>query len=176
MARAVEEGLEYIPMDVGIIHNRKLFNIACDLKPFERPIVHFAYNRLLLIIYSERFFIRFDDDDAKYIFHQHFEWFGLERDFFNRLINEYLRVGLFSIEMYEQHKVLTSRRIQTTWADAKVQMNDGNFDAIADKYAAYDLVDLKDYRASRKKGTRPTNTPRNGSAEVKPEIDYHGRR
>ena len=104
MARDIETGLGYIPLDLNFFGDRKIRRLQrkCDA---DAPMVYIA---LLCTIYREGYYLRWDEDfsfDLADAIHK-------DEEYVSGVIRACLEIGLLSQEMFEKHHVLTSVGIQ----------------------------------------------------------------
>ena len=111
MARPRKTGLDYFPMDVDLfsdIRIRKLIR-------YQSGNAIAVYALLLCIIYRDGYYIRWDDELPFIISEQT----GYKEAYIREVIKCCLNIGLFSRELYESEKILTSRGIQSRYMSAR---------------------------------------------------------
>lgn len=115
MARPKKLGLTYFPMDVAIFGDREIRR----LMKMHGHSGYVVFNHLLCLIYEKHgYFIEFDNNLAFDI--ADFLNTGLTEADVNKCVHSMLELGLFDVNCYEQHKVLTSGRIQQTYINIKL--------------------------------------------------------
>lgn len=130
MARPIKQGLDYFPLDVDIDSDDKTAMIEAlhGIEGFGIVI------KLLMKIYKEGYF---------------YEWNKREQILFSKrvnvdinqvidVVNDCINEGMFNKDMYEQHKILTSKGIQKRYLEAIKRRKEVVFDA---KY--YLIDDIK---------------------------------
>ena len=108
MGRNVKKGLEYYPMDVDIVSDIKIRKLIKRHKGQALAV----YTLLLCSIYKNGYYIHWDDDLPFILAEQT----GLSEKYILQVINYCIGVGLFSADLYEQEKILTSRAIQERYS------------------------------------------------------------
>lgn len=108
MARPCKQGLDYFPLDVHMDRNMQLFEAEFGLTGFA------VYIKLLQMIYSEGYYIKWDED-AVILFVKSINSSVNE---VTDIINGCIKRDLFSNSVYTDHKVLTSRGIQKRYFEA----------------------------------------------------------
>ncbi len=104
MARPLSRGLKYTNLDVTFFQDRKVRRLQrrCGERA---PLVYIA---LLCSIYTEGYYIKWDDDVALDIA----DALKMDENEVQRVIEGCLEVGLLSQEMFDKHHILTSHGIQ----------------------------------------------------------------
>lgn len=111
MARPRKTGLDYFPMDVDFfsdIRIRKLIR-------YQSGNAIAVYALLLCIIYRDGYYIRWDEELPFIISEQT----GYKEAYIREVIKCCLNIGLFSRELYDSEKILTSRGIQSRYMSAR---------------------------------------------------------
>lgn len=110
MARPVKHNLEYFPLDVSFFESHKMLLIEedCGVKGGYLAL------RLMAMVYEkEGYFLEWKDkfelSCAKRVGN------GYTGALVNEILKSCLRHGLFSKEMFDQHRILTSSGIQERW-------------------------------------------------------------
>lgn len=104
MARQIEKGLSYIPLELDFFQDRKIRRLIRKVD----ATAPFVYIGLLCTIYREGYYINYDKDvvfDLSDTMH-------LDEEYVSKCISACISVDLLSREMYENHGVLTSLGIQ----------------------------------------------------------------
>lgn len=104
MARIVDAGIGYVPLDTDIFQDRKIRKLQRKCGPYS-PMVYMA---LLCSIYREGYYVKWDEDFAFDLA----DSIHVEESFVNEVILGCLETGLLSSDMFERHRVLTSSGIQ----------------------------------------------------------------
>ena len=107
MARPLSKGLRYAPLDVSFLQDRKIRRLRRK-KGGQAPLVFVA---LLCTIYSENYYIKWDDDLAFDIA----ELTGLDEKFVVDVVESCLEIGLLSKDMMDKYSILTSHGIQVQY-------------------------------------------------------------
>lgn len=104
MARPQETGLDYLPLALDFMHDRKIKRLKrrCDASA---PMV---YVYLLCAIYKEGYYIKWDDD----LVFDLADSMDLDEAYISEVIQGCLDVDLLSKKMFDEHRVLTSHGIQ----------------------------------------------------------------
>ena len=111
MARTQKVGLDYFPHDADIMSDQKMRII----KAKHGLIGYAVYMRLLEEIYRDKGYYLEHNDDFVFIFCDDNNI--AVNDYIN-MINDYINYDLFDINIFNAHKVLTSKRIQLTYLEA----------------------------------------------------------
>ena len=104
MARPIKQGLEYFPFDINFFQDLKIRKLI----KYQGGKSITVYALLLCNIYKEGYYMRWDEELPFIISEQT----GFEEAYIREVIKCCLLVGLFSRELYEMEKILTSRGIQ----------------------------------------------------------------
>lgn len=104
MARPIKQGLEYFPFDVDFFQDLKIRKLI----KYQGGKSITVYALLLCNIYKEGYYMRWDEELPFIISEQT----GFEEAYIREVIKCCLLVGLFSKELYETEKILTSKGIQ----------------------------------------------------------------
>lgn len=104
MARPLSRGLKYTNLDVTFFQDRKVRRLQRRCGE-SAPLVYIA---LLCSIYTEGYYIKWDDDVALDIA----DALKMDENEVQRVIEGCLEVGLLSQEMFDKHHILTSHGIQ----------------------------------------------------------------
>lgn len=102
MARPVKIGLDYFSLDVNLDDNVELMEADCGLQGFAIMI------KLWQKIYAEGYFIEWKEDNALLFSRK----INTEITLVNSVVIVCLSRGIFSNELYEKFKILTSKGIQ----------------------------------------------------------------
>ena len=112
MARTVEIGLRYFPMDTGIFSDRKIRKL---LKTFGAK-GYLIYNFVLCAIYQDKgYYVQCDDDFLFDIA----DSLSLEENLVREVINFCVNNVLFNERVFNVEKVLTSAGIQKRYLEVK---------------------------------------------------------
>lgn len=104
MGRNIKKGLEYYPMDVDIVSDMKIRKLIKQHKGHAFAV----YTLLLCCIYKNGYYINWDDDLPFILAEQT----GFTEKYILSVINYCVSIGLFSEELYQEHRILTSLAIQ----------------------------------------------------------------
>ena len=122
MGRNAKKGLEYYPMDVDIISDIKIRKLI----KYHGGQALTVYTLLLCHIYKSGYFIYWDEDIPFVLSEQT----GFDEEYIEKVVGYCITVGLFSEQLYNHDKVLTSKAIQERYsfickqANRKSQMNE----------------------------------------------------
>ena len=113
MARPIKHGLEYFPLDVDFLRDRKIlrFRRTFGAKGTEILLC------LLCEIYRDKgYYVDYDTDGVVFdVANQ----LGCTENLVIDVISLLVKLDFFDSKSFEEHKILTSRRIQETYARAK---------------------------------------------------------
>ena len=119
MARKVESGIQYFPMNTDIITHTKLKLIISEFGSKAWGVIV----PLLCKIYREKgYYIEWVDDDMKLLFAQ--DECKSELSYVNDVVNRCIKRGFFHEEMFDSYGILTSDRIQENYFEAKKRTKD----------------------------------------------------
>ncbi len=104
MARKAKKGLGYFPMDIDIFSDLKIRKLI----KYQGGKAITVYALLLCSIYKEGYYMRWDSE-LPFVCS---ELTGFDEAYISEVIKSCLALGLFSSEIFNRHKVLTSRGIQ----------------------------------------------------------------
>lgn len=104
MARTSKKGLEYFPMDTDIFSDLKIRKLI----KYQSGKAISVYTLLLCNIYKQGYYIEWDDE-LPFICS---ELSGFDEAYVSEVIKACLSLGLFSKELFDAEKVLTSKAIQ----------------------------------------------------------------
>lgn len=105
MARPLSRGIEYYPLDVDFLNNLKIKRIMKSCGPNSIAII------ILLLgnIYGdEGYFMKWDEDVCFLVA----DAVGAKEVYVKEVLKKCLQVDLFSIELFEKYKIITSNGIQ----------------------------------------------------------------
>ena len=104
MGRNRKVGLDYFPMDVDFFQDIRIRKLI----KYQGGKAVTVYALLLCIIYKQGYYVRWDDELPFIISEQT----GFEEAYIQEVFKCCLIVGLFSKELYDSDKVITSKGIQ----------------------------------------------------------------
>lgn len=108
MARPEKDGLEYFSHDVDMFEDTKIK----FLKTKHGLLGYAVYNRLLEMIYrGQGYFVHFTDRDIILFADEN----KMDTSFCQQIIMDCLEENLFNKALYDEYKILTSRRIQKNY-------------------------------------------------------------
>lgn len=121
MARPIKKGINYFNLDVTFFHDIKIRKIrnACG----NQSIAILIY--LLCTIYEEQGYYMRWDEDIRFLVADDL---GAKESAVQDVVDKACAVGFFENEMFEEYKVLTSKRIQENYKLAAKQKKDGSID------------------------------------------------
>lgn len=108
MARPYKTGLDYFPLDVHLDDDIELFEAECGLIGYAILI------KLWQKIYAEGYYIKWDNDSVILFAKRN----NTDVNKINEIINACLRRKLFNNDLYQKHKILTSKAIQKRYFSA----------------------------------------------------------
>ena len=111
MARETKSGIDYFSHDTDMFHDPKIRFIKA-----KHGIIGYAiYIRLLEEIYHNKgYYIKLDDDYNILFVDEN----NLDLNVYNEVLNDCINKGLFNKKLFNDYKVLTSKRIQRNYFDA----------------------------------------------------------
>jgi len=109
MARGIERGLGYLPLDVNIDNDTRIKRLKHRLG----AIAVYAYITMLCDIYREGYYLSVDEDTAFILADD----LDIDEEEASRIIDTCLSLGLFDKDLYETAHVLTSRAVQLRYAE-----------------------------------------------------------
>ena len=115
MARKPKIGLDYFPMDRDFYHDRKIRRIMKACGPSSGTVLTCLLGN---IYYEDGYYIRWDEDLTFDVA----DMLGMSEGSVQEVIKAALTAGFFNKEMYNKHKILTSRGIQKRYMDILNQL------------------------------------------------------
>lgn len=112
MGRPQIKGLSYFPHDTHFHEDIKVRKLV---KRYGGGTAAYIYLTLLEKIYSQGYYLEFQEDDFFIISEMVYE----EEDFIRNVLKGCLELGLFDKDMYERHGVITSKAIQQRYMEIK---------------------------------------------------------
>lgn len=110
MVRPVKQGIEYFTHDVNLSLDEKLEYIEA----MHGIIGYATFLKLLERIYRNGYFCRWTKKEMALFSKRN----NLEMDVTGRIVIDCLDEGLFDVDMYEKHQILTSRSVQRRYISA----------------------------------------------------------
>ncbi|MDE6493090.1 MAG: DUF4373 domain-containing protein [Bacteroidales bacterium] len=110
MGRNREIGLSYFPFSVDTFSDIKIRKLI----KYQGGKAVTVYALLLCLIYKSGYYMRWDEELPFIVSEQT----GFEEAYIQEVINSCLALGLFSKSLYDSDRVLTSKGIQTRYAEA----------------------------------------------------------
>ena len=104
MGRKNKIGLEYFPFDIDFFSDLKIRKLI----KYQGGKAVTVYALLLCIIYKQGYYMRWDKELPFIISEQT----GYEEVYIQEVIKSCLVIGLFSNELFEKEKIITSKGIQ----------------------------------------------------------------
>ncbi len=131
MARPQKEGLDYFPLDVDMCQDDKIYilEVECGLEGFGLLI------KLLMKIYKEGYYIKWNDKVAKIFAHKN----SVDVNVINNLIETALNNDLFNNNLYKKFSILTSKGIQKRYFKATSRRKEVEYKK------EYILINVNDY-------------------------------
>ena len=116
MARAGKVGIDYFSHDTNMISDNKIRFIRA-----KHGLMGYAvFLRLIEDIYSENGYFLKADDKFNILFASDN---NLDLNVYILILNDCIEEGLFNKELYDEYKILTSKRIQSNYIAATVRRN-----------------------------------------------------
>ena len=112
MGRNREIGLSYFPFSVDTFSDIKIRKLI----KYQGGKAVTVYALLLCLIYKRGYYMRWDEELPFIVSEQT----GFEEAYIQEVINSCLALGLFSKSLYDSDRVLTSKGIQTRYAEAMI--------------------------------------------------------
>lgn len=116
MARPQKTGLDYFPLDVNIDDKMELIEAEHGLPGFAIVV------KLWQKIYANGYFIKWDDDSILLFSKK----INSDLTLINSVINSCFKRNLFSKEMYDEYKILTSNGIQKRYFTTMISLKRKN--------------------------------------------------
>lgn len=113
MARTTKKGLEYFPMDIDIFSDIKIRKLI----KYQGGKAVSVYALLLCNIYKSGYYMKWDNE-LPFICS---ELTGFEEAYISEVVKTCLSLGLFSKELFDAEKVLTSKSIQERYERICIQ-------------------------------------------------------
>jgi len=117
MARPVKEGLDYYPLNADFMSDIKVRRL---IRSFGSKSIGVVIALLGMIYGDKGYYILLNDDVAFIISEQTLE----DEDLVNRIINKLIEIEFFDKNLYEKHRVLTSKGIQKRFISATERRKD----------------------------------------------------
>ena len=134
MGRNREIGLSYFPFSVDTFSDIKVRKLI----KYQGGKAVTVYALLLCLIYKRGYYMRWDEELPFIVSEQT----GFEEAYIQEVINSCLALGLFSKELYDSDRVLTSKGIQTRYSEAM------NFFRRKTEIIAFSLISSEENRIS----------------------------
>lgn len=117
MARPMKDGISYFSFDVDFLNDIKVRKIK---RQFGNDGIVVVIS-LLANIYRDRGYYMTWDDDTAFVLGDEVD---VDEEVVIRIVNKALEVGMFDQEMYDKHRILTSRGIQKRFLKAAERRKD----------------------------------------------------
>lgn len=159
MARTLKKGLDYFPLDIDIFNDLKIRKLI----KYQGGKAITVYALLLCNIYKSGYYMKWDKE-LPFICS---ELTGFEEAYISEVIKTCLTLGLFSKELFDAEKVLTSKGIQERYSRICVQCRRVCY--IGD----YNLIEKRKPKQTEKL-PRKNDNPQTiqGSTTVQNELQY----
>ena len=159
MARTFKKGLDYFPLDIDIFNDLKIRKLI----KYQGGKAITVYALLLCNIYKSGYYMKWDKE-LPFICS---ELTGFEEAYISEVIKTCLTLGLFSKELFDAEKVLTSKGIQERYSRICVQCRRVCY--IGD----YNLIEKRKPKQTEKL-PRKNDNPQTiqGSTTVQNELQY----
>ena len=155
MARPVKEGLDYYPLNADFMSDIKVRRL---IRSFGSKSIGVVIALLGMIYGDKGYYILLNDDVAFIISEQTLE----DEDLVNQIINKLIEIEFFDKNLYEKHRVLTSKGIQKRFISATERRKDVNL------ITKYNLVNVYNNPSSDVVNVynNPVNVYNNPSSDV----------
>lgn len=117
MARPMKDGISYFSFDVDFLNDIKVRKIK---RQFGNDGIVVVIS-LLANIYRDRGYYMTWDDDTAFVLGDEVD---VDEEVVMQIVNKALEVGMFDQEMYDKHRILTSRGIQKRFLKAAERRKD----------------------------------------------------
>lgn len=107
MARPTRQGVDYFPLDIHLDDKFKFIEIKFKLEGFATII------KLMQKIYSYGYWYNWEEDEELIFAHEN----NIKEELLREIIEESLKRDIFSLEMYNKYKILTSSGIQKRYKE-----------------------------------------------------------
>lgn len=135
MVRPIKEGLDYFPLDVDIDQDDKIALIEANHGLGGYAIVI----RLLQKIYKNSYFYEWKEKE-QLLFSRRI---NVDINRVNEIINDCVKWGVFSEELYEKHQILSSKGIQKRYLEATVRRKEVK---VNEDYLLLDENEVNEYK------------------------------
>ena len=155
MARPVKEGLDYYPLNADFMSDIKVRRL---IRSFGSKSIGVVIALLGMIYGDKGYYILLNDDVAFIVSEQTLE----DEDLVNQIINKLIEIEFFDKNLYEKHRVLTSKGIQKRFISATERRKDVNL------ITKYNLVNVDNNSSSDvvNVDNNPVNVDNNSSSDV----------
>ena len=155
MARPVKEGLDYYPLNADFMSDIKVRRL---IRSFGSKSIGVVIALLGMIYGDKGYYILLNDDVAFIISEQTLE----DEDLVNQIINKLIEIEFFDKNLYEKHRVLTSKGIQKRFISATERRKDVKL------ITKYNLVNVDNNSSSDvvNVDNNPVNVDNNSSSDV----------
>lgn len=153
MARPIKQGLDYFPLDVGLLQDIKIRKMMRSQKDSIAVLIALLCN----IYRDEGYYMGFDDDECFLIS----EDAGVSVGAVQSVVNKALQVGFFDEILFQEHKILTSVGIQKRFFEAVSRRKEVYYDDL------FILVSVNDYNNLVNVNNNPQNVGDNQQSKVK---------
>ena len=155
MARPGKEGLDYYPLNADFMSDIKVRRL---IRSFGSKSIGVVIALLGMIYGDKGYYILLNDDVAFIISEQTLE----DEDLVNQIINKLIEIEFFDKNLYEKHRVLTSKGIQKRFISATERRKDVNL------ITKYNLVNVDNNSSSDVVNVynNPVNVDNNSSSDV----------
>ena len=155
MARPVKEGLDYYPLNADFMSDIKVRRL---IRSFGSKSIGVVIALLGMIYGDKGYYILLNDDVAFIISEQTLE----DEELVNQIINKLIEIEFFDKNLYEKHRVLTSKGIQKRFISATERRKDVNL------ITKYNLVNVDNNSSSDvvNVDNNPVNVDNNSSSDV----------
>ena len=141
MARPVKEGLDYYPLNADFMSDIKVRRL---IRSFGSKSIGVVIALLGMIYGDKGYYILLNDDVAFIISEQTLE----DEDLVNQIINKLIEIEFFDKNLYEKHRVLTSKGIQKIYVKKVKYMNE---DIVTKPYTLLNPDDIPLYKLNHKR-------------------------
>lgn len=169
MGRNIKKGLEYFPLDVNFFSDIKIRKLI----KYQGGKAITVYALLLCNIYKDGYFMRLDEELAFIISEQT----GFEESYIQEVIKCCLIVGLFSKDLYDKQKILTSKGIQERYnsicnlSRRKCEINEFSLISSEDINISSEEIPINSAKSTQSKEKESKG---NKTKETPPQTPPHG--
>ena len=139
MGRPIKNGMDYHPMDVNWYNDIKVRKLKNAMSGGALSVLMVLYSK----IHAAGYYLDWNDDELFYLS----EDAGFDEQYTREVVDQCLKVGLFSQQLFDEFHILTCRRIQLNYEEAKKKSKnkiDERFSLINDIYSEKTAVNSEE--------------------------------